>query len=84
MFTATVSENAGDEKAKAYCGMFIAAYVVFQRLCVRVHMNKHSNAASHLRCASTRVEVGEACDGRLPNVLTRSSTTHKTAEVALF
>lgn len=29
MFTATASENAGDEKSEAYCGMFIAMYVVF-------------------------------------------------------
>lgn len=27
----TERENAGDQKAEAYCGMFIAAYVVFQK-----------------------------------------------------
>lgn len=71
-------KTRGDQKAGAYCGMFIAGYVVFQRLCVRALMSKHSHVASHLRWG-----VG-GLDGRLPNVLTRSSMTHKTAEVDLF
>lgn len=50
----TASENAGDQKAEAYCGMFITAYVVFQRLCVKAHMSKHSHAASHLSDVSQK------------------------------
>ena len=66
----TASENAGDLKAETHGGMFIAAYVVFQRLSVTAHVSKHSHAASHLR--------GGGGGGQMfPNLFTKNFITLK-------
>lgn len=58
-------KHTGDHKAKAYCGMFIAGYVVFKWFCVRAQMSKHCYVDFCSRCVITAWDANDARDGHL-------------------